>query len=72
MLKNKFLFIGSVGFTIVLLLNLFGGVYLEQAAAVPFQTSWYSTWLPSYIVWFVFLSIGLAKFNKSGVSQART
>ncbi len=72
MLKDGFLLAGFMGFTIVLLLNLFGGAYLEQPAAMPFQSSWYSTWLPSYIVCFVFLSIGLARLTKRGVSKHRT
>jgi len=55
---------GITGLAIVILLNLFGNLHMRQPAAVPFQTSWYSTWLPSYILWFVFLSVGLAKRNK--------
>ena len=61
MLKNPFLKIGAIGFAIVLLINLFVALFLQQPSAIPFQADWYSIWLPSYMVWFVFLTIGIAK-----------
>jgi hypothetical protein len=55
------LVMGVTGLAIILLLNAFDNQHMEQLAAVPFQTAWYSTWLPSYILWFVFPSIGLSR-----------
>jgi hypothetical protein len=56
-----FSLIGAVGLTVVGLLNVFGLLVLEQPAAHFFNGSWWSTWLPSYVAWTVFLMIGLSR-----------
>jgi hypothetical protein len=65
MKNSNYLILGVVGFVIVLALNCYANIFLAQPAAIPFQSSWYSTWFPNYIIWFVFLSIGIAKYSRN-------
>jgi hypothetical protein len=66
---NHFLSMGIIGFTIVLVANLVALYGFGQKNAVFFSQTWYATWFPNYIVWFVFTVIGAAYYfskNKSG------
>ena len=47
-----------MGLSIVVSLNLYGHFILHQPAAAPLSSQWWSTWAPSYTVWFIFLVIG--------------
>ncbi len=60
--KHPFVKIGLIGFSIILVLNLFMQYVLDVGGE-----SWWSAWFPFYLVWLVFLVIGLglSKKNKS-------
>lgn len=60
---------GIIGLSIVSVLNLFAHFYLEQPAAVLFCESWWSSWLPAYIVWVVLLVVSFGIRNKSRCVQ---
>lgn len=63
--KNRNLFIiGLFGLSIVFIVNLFGIFALKQVAAEFFSNQWWSTWFPAYIVWLVFLIIGIGTSYK--------
>ena len=47
MIKNNYLIMGTIGLIIMLTLNLFGSLHMDQPAAAPLSSGWYSTWLPS-------------------------
>ncbi|MEO6996130.1 MAG: hypothetical protein ABI273_21185 [Lacunisphaera sp.] len=51
---------GVVGLTITIALNLIASLALKKPAAEFFSHGWWSTWLPSYLVWSVLLLLGLA------------
>ena len=46
-----------IGFSIMVSLNIYGHFILHQPAAAPFSNQWWSTWAPSYTVWFIFAVI---------------
>ncbi len=54
MFLNYFVKMGSIGLLVVLVLNLFNQYVLEVGTG-----TWWSVWFPAYIVWFVFLAIGV-------------
>ena len=67
--KNiNFYLIGGIGFIIIFTLNLFGKFVLAKDAAVFFSEQWWSSWFYSYIVWVVFLIIGVGVSFKKNVS----
>ena len=47
-----------IGLSTVATLNVYGHLVLHQSAAELFSHQWWSTWAPSYMVWFVFLVVG--------------
>lgn len=60
---DTFIVMGIIGLAIVASLNLFANTMLIKPATEPFTSGWYSTWYPSYLIWFVFLIAGLAKHS---------
>ena len=56
---TRLVLIGLIGFSIALVLNLFGLVVLNQPAAHLFGVGWWSTWFPSYAVWLVLTIVGV-------------
>ena len=54
--------IGIIGFAALLALNLLAYFSLHQSAAELFESSWWSTWAPSYLIWLVFIAVGLSGF----------
>ena len=57
--QNPALFIGLIGISIHLVLNLLGIFVFHKAAAAFFTEQWWSSWFPSLLVWIVFLITGL-------------
>ncbi|MCH8127167.1 hypothetical protein IIC38_14615 [candidate division KSB1 bacterium] len=59
--KHPFVKMGLIGFSIIIVLNLF----MQYVLGVGGE-SWWSAWFPFYLVWLVFLviGIGLSKKNK--------
>jgi hypothetical protein len=67
-IMKSFRIIGLVGLAITTALNLVALLILKKASAEYFSDQWWSDWFPSYIVWLVFVIIGLASccWQKSG------
>ena len=62
-----FLHLGLIGIGGTILLNYVGIVLFQRDAAPFFSEGWWSTWFPSYLVWLVFLIVGLGKrFSAKG------
>lgn len=59
--KNTTLVIGIFGLFITLALNIVSYFALGYEAANIANEQWTSNWLPSYIVWTVFTTIGLSE-----------
>jgi hypothetical protein len=57
--KNSILFIGLMGLSIHLLLNLLGIFVFHKAAAVFFTEQWWSSWFPMWLAWGVLFISGL-------------
>jgi hypothetical protein len=55
---NNFLWIGSIGLVAGFLVNLVGLLFFKENAAF-FTVAWWSNWFPAYVVWIVFLFIGV-------------
>ena len=49
-----------IGLGIQILINLLAMIALKREAATFFSQEWWTVWFPGYMVWFVFLIIGLA------------
>ena len=58
---KSLVFVGSIGFAVNLLLNLFTLLALHRSAAVFFSGQWYGDWFPLYVVWFTFIVVGSAR-----------
>ncbi len=60
--KHPFVKMGLIGLSITIVINLFNQYVLSVGDGV-----WWSLWFPIYLVWFVFLviGIGLSKMNRS-------
>ena len=60
--KHPFVKMGLIGLSISLVLNVFNLYVLGVGGE-----AWWSLWFPSYLVWLIFLviGIGLSKKNKS-------
>lgn len=56
-------FIAIVGLLINLALNLYAYFYIDPVSSSPLEEGWWSIWLPSYLVWFIFITI--ASFMKA-------
>lgn len=50
-------FTAITGLLINLALNLYAYFYIDQVSSSPLEEGWWSIWLPSYLVWLVFLTI---------------
>ena len=57
--KSSFIRMGLIGLSISFVLNLFN--YFVMGVGGEY---WWSVWFPTYIVWFVFLIIGLGRIKK--------
>ncbi len=57
--KHPFVLMGSTGLSISLVLNLFNRYVLGVGG-----DAWWSAWFPLYVVWFVFLVIGVGLSRK--------
>ena len=68
MTKPDFLRIGLIGFGIVSLLNLLAAFELNLLAAAPFTVAWFSSWFPAYVVWLVFVLVGVKQKRSEGSS----
>ena len=53
--------IGLIGFVIVLFINLIGLFLLQKSTPEFFSDGWWSSWFPAYIVWFIFIAMGIAQ-----------
>jgi len=64
--KHPFVNMGLIGLSITIVLNLFNQIVLDIGSGV-----WWSLWFPIYLVWLVFLviGIGLSKKNKSNSGE---
>ena len=61
---NTFTTLAVVGLAVHASINLVAMFVFKKAAAEFFSEPWWSAWFPSYIVWFVFLVVGLANRGK--------
>ena len=62
---NGFLFIGLIGFTAILVVNLLAILVFGKSHAAFFTDDWWSTWFPNYVAWLTFTIIGIAARGKS-------
>lgn len=49
--------IGIIGLLINLALSLYAYIHVDPVSSTPLEEGWWSVWLPSYLVWMVFLTI---------------
>ena len=52
--------IGLVGLAIEVVLNLVALLAFKKNAAEFFSEQWWFSWFPSYILWLVFIVVGIA------------
>ena len=57
--KNTYVRMGLIGLSISFVLNVINYYVLGVAG-----DDWWSRWFPSYLVWFVFLIIGIGQIKK--------
>ena len=50
-------YIGIIGLMINLALNLYAYFFIDPVSSSPLEESWWSIWLPSFMVWIVFLMV---------------
>lgn len=50
-------YIGIIGLLINLGLNLYAYFYIDPVSSSPLEEGWWSVWLPSYLVWMLFLTV---------------
>ena len=62
---NSFLTLGAVGLAAQVLMNLIVILAVKSASARFFTESWWSAWFPTYVVWIVFLCVGLGRRGRS-------
>ena len=58
---NGFLFIGLIGFTAILVVNLLAILVFGKSHAAFFTDDWWSTWFPNYVAWLTFTIIGIGQ-----------
>ena len=63
--KHPFATMGLIGLLITLVLNLFNHFVLGVGGG-----AWWSLWFPGYLVWSVFLVIGIGFSKKNGTNSA--
>jgi len=56
-----FLRLGLIGLPGVVTLNLVALLFLDQPAAAFFSDRWWPTWFTSYLIWGVFLIVGVGQ-----------
>ena len=61
---KSYITIGLVGLAIQAGLNLLALVAFKKTSAEFFSDQWWSSWFPTYTVWFVFLILGLGSRGK--------
>lgn len=61
---NTFTTLGLVGLAVQASVNLVAMLVFKKASAGFFSEQWWSSWFPTYVVWFVFLVVGLARRGK--------
>ncbi len=66
---KSLVFIGSIGFAVNLILNLFALLALHRPAAVFFSGQWYGDWFALYVVWFTFIVVGSARRGSTRSSR---
>ena len=52
--------VGLIGIAIFIALNTFAVLVLQNPAAQPFSSDWWSQWFPAVLVFLVLLAAGLA------------
>lgn len=50
-------FIAIIGLLINLALNLYAYFYIDPVSSSPLEEGWWSVWLPSFLVWMLFLTV---------------
>jgi hypothetical protein len=50
-------FIAITGLLINLALNIYAYFYIDPVSSSPLEEGWWSVWLPSYLVWMLFLTV---------------
>jgi hypothetical protein len=50
-------YIGIIGLMINLALNLYAYFFIDPVSSSPLEEGWWSIWLPSFMVWIVFLMV---------------
>jgi hypothetical protein len=63
-MKN-FTTLGMVGLGVHLSVNVVAMLVFKKASAEFFSGQWWSSWFPTYNIWFMFLVIGLANRRKN-------
>jgi hypothetical protein len=61
---NTYIKIGLLGLLIQAAVNLVALLVFKQSSAEFFSEQWWSSWFPTYTVWFVFSFIGLGNRSK--------
>ena len=61
---NTFTIIGLTGLVIQLAINGTAWLVLKKPEAEFFAGDWWTYWFPAYVVWGVFLTVGLAQAGK--------
>ena len=46
-----------VGLSINIALNLYAYLHIDPISSSPLEEGWWSIWLPSYLVWMLFLTV---------------
>lgn len=60
------LFIGIIGLVATGVVNLAGFLVINQQAAGFISEGWWATWFPLYVVWIVFIAIGIGFTIRKG------
>jgi len=63
--SNYLLYMGLLGFIVVLCMNLYSLYIIKKESAIFLNENWYEQWFPNYLVWFIFIIIGLViEYNR--------
>lgn len=50
-------FVAIIGLLINIALNLYAYLHIDPVSSSPLEEDWWSIWLPSYLVWMIFLTV---------------